>query len=60
MRFKTRNQMLECGMRVKIHGMILPWQMGPQRLDRETVGQMAGATGQNKVMRRDESLQIQA
>lgn len=60
MRFDTGRQMLECGMRVTVHRLILPGQMGPQRLDRETMRQMAGATGQNEVVRCDEPFQTQA
>jgi hypothetical protein len=37
MRFKAGSQMLECGLRVMIHRLILPGQMSSQRLDRKAM-----------------------
>jgi hypothetical protein len=60
MRFDTGPQMLDGRMRVTVHRLILPRQMRPQRLDREAMRQMTGATGQNEVVRCDKSLHTQA
>jgi hypothetical protein len=48
------------GMLVRAHRLILTRQMSRQRLKREPMRQMAGATEQNKMVGRDESLNAQA
>ena len=56
----TSRQMFEPGMFMRVHRLILTGQMSRQRLKREAMRQMAGATGQNEMLRCDESLQTQA
>ena len=53
--FDTRREMLEGGMFVIVHRLILTGQMSRQRFNREPMRQMAGAAGQNEMVRWDES-----
>ena len=46
----TSRQMFEPGMFMRVHRLILTGQMSRQRLKREAMRQMAGATGQNEMM----------
>jgi hypothetical protein len=46
----TSREMFKRGMLVRVHRLILTRQMSRQRLKREPMRQMAGATGQNKMV----------
>jgi hypothetical protein len=50
MSLDTSRQMFERGMLVRVHWLILTGQMSRQRLKREPMRQMAGATGQNEMV----------
>lgn len=56
----TSRKMLQPGVLVLLHRLILAGQMSRQRLKREPMRQMAGATGQNEMLWRDESFDTQA
>ncbi len=46
----TSREMFERGVFVRVHRLILTGQMSRQRLKREPMRQMAGATGQNEMV----------
>jgi hypothetical protein len=56
----TGSEMLKRGMFLMVHRLILTGQMSRQRLKREPMRQIAGATGQNEMLWRDESFKTQA